>query len=97
MTITPTDRATAVFDPEFDSELHCSHCGAAVTDADPECPTCESPIDWAASAEALRTWQLKERASWQADDLGAPWALVLRHLCHEGFERGLIRDEVGRR
>jgi len=59
--ITPADRATAVFDPELDSELHCSQCGAAVTDDDPECPTCESPIDWGASTEALRTWQLRDR------------------------------------
>lgn len=62
MTVTPTDRATAVFDPELDSELHCSQCGGAVTDDDPECPTCESPIDWGASTEALRTWQLRDRA-----------------------------------
>jgi hypothetical protein len=59
--ITPADRVTAVFDPESDSELHCSYCGAAVTDDDPECPTCDSPIDWGSSAAALRTWQLRER------------------------------------
>jgi uncharacterized OB-fold protein len=60
--ITPTDRATAVFDPERGSELRCSHCGSAVTDADAECPTCESPIDWGASSEALRSWELSDRA-----------------------------------
>jgi hypothetical protein len=28
-----------------------------VTDDDPECPGCESPIDWGASDAALRAWQ----------------------------------------
>jgi endogenous inhibitor of DNA gyrase (YacG/DUF329 family) len=60
--ITPTDRATAVFDPELAPGLRCSHCGGAVTDADAECPTCESPIDWGASSEALRSWELSDRA-----------------------------------
>jgi len=55
--ITPTDRATAVFESEPDPVLRCSHCSSAVTDADAECPTCESPIDWGASSDALRAWQ----------------------------------------
>jgi hypothetical protein len=54
---TPIDRVTAVFAPEPEPTLRCSHCDGAVTDADAECPTCESPIDWGASAEALRAWE----------------------------------------
>ena len=60
--VAPVDRATAVFDPEQASELRCSHCDGVVTDDDPECPTCESPIDWGASSEALRSWELHDRA-----------------------------------
>lgn len=59
--VSPVDRATAIFETEPTPSLHCSNCGAAVTDDDAECPTCESPIDWGASSEALRTWQLSER------------------------------------
>jgi hypothetical protein len=55
--ITPTDRTTAVFAPGPDAALRCSHCGGAVTDADAECPTCDSPIDWGASSGALRAWE----------------------------------------
>jgi hypothetical protein len=60
--ITPTDRATAVFDADVDAQLRCSHCGGGLSDDDPECPTCESPIDWGASQEALRLWELRSRA-----------------------------------
>jgi endogenous inhibitor of DNA gyrase (YacG/DUF329 family) len=59
----PIDRATAIFEAEPTPALHCSHCGAAVSDDDAECPTCESPIDWGASSDALRSWQFSERAS----------------------------------
>lgn len=55
--ITPADRATVVFDPGPDPALRCSHCGDLVTDADAECPTCDSPIDWGASSDALRAWE----------------------------------------
>ena len=55
--ITPADRATAVFDPGPEPTLRCSHCGDAVTDADAECPTCDTPLDWGASVDALRQWQ----------------------------------------
>jgi Zn finger protein HypA/HybF involved in hydrogenase expression len=55
--ITPADRATAIFEAEPDAVLRCSHCGHLVTDADAECPTCESPIDWGASSGALRAWE----------------------------------------
>ena len=54
--ITPADRATAFFDPGPEPALRCSHCGDMVTDADAECPTCDSPIDWGASSDALRAW-----------------------------------------
>jgi hypothetical protein len=54
--ITPAERATAVFDPGPEPALRCSHCGDMVTDADAECPTCDTPIDWGASSEALRAW-----------------------------------------
>jgi uncharacterized OB-fold protein len=54
--ITPTDRATAEFDAEPEPALRCSNCGDLVSDDDAECPTCDSPIDWGASADALRAW-----------------------------------------
>lgn len=56
-TDTPVDRATITFEQEPTPALRCSHCGAEVTDADPECPTCESPLDWGSSAAALRSWE----------------------------------------
>ena len=55
--MTPADRATAIFEAEPDPVLRCSHCGDLVTDADAECPTCDSPIDWGASSGALRAWE----------------------------------------
>jgi Zn finger protein HypA/HybF involved in hydrogenase expression len=55
--MTPADRATVIFEPEPDPVLRCSHCGHLVADADAECPTCESPIDWGASSGALRAWE----------------------------------------
>jgi hypothetical protein len=55
--VTPIDRATAVFADDPLPALRCSHCGTDVTDDDPECPGCESPIDWGASDAALRAWQ----------------------------------------
>lgn len=61
--VPPVDRATAVFQPELIPPLRCSNCGEAVTDDDPECPTCDSPIDWGASAEALRSWKQSEAGS----------------------------------
>jgi len=54
---TPIDRTVAVFEAEPTPSLQCAHCGGGVTDADADCPTCESPIDWGASAEALRAWE----------------------------------------
>lgn len=56
-TPTPIDRATVVFEPDPSPSLRCSNCGGGVTDADADCPTCESPIDWGASAAALRAWE----------------------------------------
>jgi Zn finger protein HypA/HybF involved in hydrogenase expression len=53
--VTPVDRVTAVLD-ESRAVLRCSHCEAEVTDDDPECPRCDSPIDWGASDAALRAW-----------------------------------------
>ena len=58
--VPPVNRATAVFEPEPAPSLRCSNCREAVTDDDPECPTCDSPIDWGASAPALRS--LKQSA-----------------------------------
>jgi len=55
--ITPVDRTTVIFEAEPDPVLRCSHCGVLATDADAECPTCESPIDWGASSGALREWE----------------------------------------
>jgi uncharacterized paraquat-inducible protein A len=55
--ITPIDRATVVYESVPEQALRCSHCHAVVTDADAECPGCESPIDWGASTDALRAWQ----------------------------------------
>jgi len=52
--VPPVDRATAVFESSPAPMLRCSNCAATVTDDDPECPTCDSPIDWGASADALR-------------------------------------------
>jgi len=52
----PTDRATAVYVPGPEPMLVCSHCEGAVTDDDPECPHCGSPIDWGASDSALQSW-----------------------------------------
>jgi uncharacterized OB-fold protein len=54
--ITPADRATAVFDAGPEPTLRCSHCGDAITDADADCPTCDTPLDWGASSAALRAW-----------------------------------------
>ena len=53
----PAIRATAEFGAAPAPALHCSNCHSTVTDDDPECPTCESPIDWTASADALRAWK----------------------------------------
>jgi hypothetical protein len=55
--VTPTDRATVLFVGLPEPALQCSHCGGLVSDDDAECPTCDSPIDWGASADALRAWQ----------------------------------------
>jgi hypothetical protein len=55
--ISPTGRATAVFEAEPQPSLRCSHCESVITDDDATCPTCESPIDWGASMAALRAWQ----------------------------------------
>jgi hypothetical protein len=55
--ISPVDRVTVVFTVEPEPTLRCSHCNGEVTDADPECPVCESPIDWGASDVALREWE----------------------------------------
>ena len=52
----PTDRATIVFEHGPKPALRCSHCAGEVSDADPECPACESPLDWGASADALRRY-----------------------------------------
>ena len=60
--VRPSDRATAVFDPEADPQLRCSQCESEITDDDATCPTCESPIDWGASMAALRAWQKHGRA-----------------------------------
>ena len=62
--VTPTDRTTAVFVTHPEPALQCSHCGGLVSDDDAECQTCDSPIDWGASAEALRAWErAKQRES----------------------------------
>jgi hypothetical protein len=55
--ITPVDRVTVVFTEGSRPALCCSHCGAEMTDDDPECPGCESPVDWGASDAALRAWR----------------------------------------
>jgi rubrerythrin len=55
--IAPAVRATAVFEPEPDPVLRCSHCNSVITDDDAECPTCDSPLDWGASYGALTAWQ----------------------------------------
>jgi hypothetical protein len=55
--IPPAARATAVFESDPAPALRCSHCGAAITDDDALCPTCQSPIDWGASMPALTRWQ----------------------------------------
>ena len=55
--VPPVDRALAVFETDPVPALRCSNCGDAVTDDDPECTTCDSPIDWGASAPALRSWK----------------------------------------
>ncbi|MCD9625686.1 hypothetical protein [Rhabdothermincola salaria] len=54
--ITPIGRVTAVFEPDTDPNLRCSHCDSVMTDDDAQCPTCDSPIDWGASHAALRDW-----------------------------------------
>lgn len=56
-TITPSGRATAVFESEPEPTLKCSHCQSVITDDDADCPTCTSPIDWGASFTDLRAWQ----------------------------------------
>lgn len=50
----PVDRALVEYDEQASTGLRCSNCRGEVTDADADCPTCESPIDWGASADALR-------------------------------------------
>jgi len=59
--LTPVDRVTAVFTDDSRPMLCCSHCRAEMTDDDPECLGCESPIDWGASDAALRAWHEAER------------------------------------
>lgn len=54
---TPINRATVVFEAAPEPALRCSHCHAVVTDADADCPTCDSPLDWGASVDALTAWQ----------------------------------------
>jgi hypothetical protein len=61
--VPPVDRATAVFEPAPAPSLRCSNCAATVTDDDPECPACDSPLDWGASAEALRSMKQAEGGS----------------------------------
>jgi hypothetical protein len=53
----PVDRATAELCVGPDPSLCCSNCGGPITDADADCQTCESPIDWGASQKALMQWQ----------------------------------------
>jgi predicted amidophosphoribosyltransferase len=50
------DRATVRFQAEPRPALLCSNCGGDVSDDEAECATCESPIDWGASSDALRSW-----------------------------------------
>jgi hypothetical protein len=50
------DRATVRFQAEPRPAMLCSNCGGDVSDDDAECATCESPIDWGASSEALHAW-----------------------------------------
>lgn len=50
-------RATAEYSADPAPTLLCSNCNHTVTDDDPECPTCESPIDWTASDDALHAWK----------------------------------------
>ncbi len=52
----PTDRATVRFQATPRPALLCSNCGGDVTDDDAECATCESPLDWGSSSDALRAW-----------------------------------------
>lgn len=54
--IQPASRATAVFEAEPAPVLRCSHCQAEITDDDAQCPTCDTPLDWGASFQALREW-----------------------------------------
>ncbi len=54
--VTPVDRVTAVFEPDPEPVLRCSHCAAVMSDDDAHCPTCDSPIDWGASYTALNDW-----------------------------------------
>ena len=57
--VSRVDRTTVVLDPLEEATMRCAHCGASVSDADAECPDCDSPIDWGASDAALRAWQLR--------------------------------------
>jgi predicted amidophosphoribosyltransferase len=55
-TMSPAGRATALFVAEPAPTLRCSHCGAAITDDDADCPACTTPLDWGASRVALQEW-----------------------------------------
>jgi uncharacterized OB-fold protein len=55
--ISSADRTTVIFDSGPSAALRCAHCGEIVSDADAECPSCDTPIDWGASSDALRAWQ----------------------------------------
>ena len=54
--IEPVGRATAVYRAEPAPRLVCSHCDGEISDDDPDCPTCDSPIDWGASFRDLNEW-----------------------------------------
>ena len=93
MTITPTDRATANFDPEVDTELPLL------------------PVRSRGDRRRSRMPDMRVAHRLGCVDRGPPYLaaqgigptdprrwepLVLPHLGHEGFERGLIRDEIRR-
>ena len=54
--------ATAVFESDPEPKLRCGWCEAEIDDDVNDCPTCLTPINWAASNQALESYWAATRS-----------------------------------
>jgi len=54
--MSPDGRCEAVLVTEPEVVLQCSWCEGVITDADADCPTCTTPIDWGSSFKVLKAY-----------------------------------------